>query len=314
MRSSGAPVRCAARVAHVSASHTPLLDALDLRAACFTAYRWRTSESNDEIPYSHHPYAYALSNPVLLSDPTGKYAVNEDGLRESRTCPPGTYADPRTGRCWGSGHGSGGSWGGNGILGAGGVVTAVKVTEYVVAGTKYVVGQTSSKLPIFCEVPILVLTRDQVAEWNRSADEAYQQLGQGQNQPETQPQPQPQPVTPQPTPPVPSPTPEERSPVRVQLQDGSNTYATQRLQDPGGGVTVAHVITALDILHADPTIPKGQQKKADKAYNDAVNWVIKLPPTGVTGLLKKSFPFDKKDSKNNWRFDVDILVGTHLMK
>src|SRR5690349_21517178 len=38
------------------------------------AFRWRTSESNDEIPYTHHGYAYALSNPVLLTDPSGRCA------------------------------------------------------------------------------------------------------------------------------------------------------------------------------------------------------------------------------------------------
>jgi RHS repeat-associated protein len=32
----------------------------------FTAYRWRNDENDDEIPYSHHPYAYALSNPGVM--------------------------------------------------------------------------------------------------------------------------------------------------------------------------------------------------------------------------------------------------------
>src|SRR4051812_49236088 len=35
----------------------------------FTAHRWRTDESDDTLPYTHHPYAYALSNPLLYSDP-----------------------------------------------------------------------------------------------------------------------------------------------------------------------------------------------------------------------------------------------------
>ena len=30
------------------------------------------SESSDEIPYSNHPYAYAHSNPILYSNPSGK--------------------------------------------------------------------------------------------------------------------------------------------------------------------------------------------------------------------------------------------------
>jgi RHS repeat-associated protein len=38
----------------------------------FTAYRWRADESFDDIPYSHHPYQYAYSNPVLHTDPSGK--------------------------------------------------------------------------------------------------------------------------------------------------------------------------------------------------------------------------------------------------
>ncbi len=38
----------------------------------FGAFRWQTDESNDFVPYSHHPYAYALSNPVHWTDPTGK--------------------------------------------------------------------------------------------------------------------------------------------------------------------------------------------------------------------------------------------------
>jgi RHS repeat-associated protein len=38
----------------------------------FTSHRWRSDESFDEIPSSHHPYAYSLSNPVNWTDPTGK--------------------------------------------------------------------------------------------------------------------------------------------------------------------------------------------------------------------------------------------------
>jgi RHS repeat-associated protein len=38
----------------------------------FTGYRWETSESNDRRPYSHHPYAYALGDPIRYIDPTGK--------------------------------------------------------------------------------------------------------------------------------------------------------------------------------------------------------------------------------------------------
>jgi RHS repeat-associated protein len=38
----------------------------------FTTFRWRTSESSDTLPYSHHPYAYALGNPVNNIDPTGR--------------------------------------------------------------------------------------------------------------------------------------------------------------------------------------------------------------------------------------------------
>jgi len=45
----------------------------------FPAYRWRTNESWDTIPYSNHPYAYALSNPVFYVDPTGRSAALPDG-------------------------------------------------------------------------------------------------------------------------------------------------------------------------------------------------------------------------------------------
>lgn len=116
--------------------------------------------------------------------------------------------------------------------------------------------------------------------------------------------------------PQPAPTPEERSPVRVQLQEGKKTYTTQRLNEPkdGGGVTVAQVVSALTILRADPSIPKGEQKNADAAFAAAVNWASTRPPYGVTALVKKSFPFDKNNPTNNWRFDIDVLVGTHLKR
>jgi len=34
----------------------------------YQSFRWQTSASDDTVPYSLHPYAYALSNPVNLSD------------------------------------------------------------------------------------------------------------------------------------------------------------------------------------------------------------------------------------------------------
>jgi RHS repeat-associated protein len=38
----------------------------------FLSWRWAEGESNDLIPYSHHAYAYAHSNPFNWTDPTGK--------------------------------------------------------------------------------------------------------------------------------------------------------------------------------------------------------------------------------------------------
>lgn len=38
----------------------------------FPAARWRTSESNDFQPLSHHAYVYSLNNPVIYTDPSGK--------------------------------------------------------------------------------------------------------------------------------------------------------------------------------------------------------------------------------------------------
>src|SRR4029450_14010611 len=55
----------------------------------FTAHRWRTSESWDTIPYSHHPYAYALGDPILYTDPAGTYAIADPdggGSRSSNPC------------------------------------------------------------------------------------------------------------------------------------------------------------------------------------------------------------------------------------
>jgi RHS repeat-associated protein len=45
-----------------------------------------------ETPYSQHPYAYALSNPVRYTDPTGKYFTT--GTEELSGCPNGYVFDP----------------------------------------------------------------------------------------------------------------------------------------------------------------------------------------------------------------------------
>jgi RHS repeat-associated protein len=68
---------------------------VDLRArwynpgtGTFTAQRWRTNESWNEIPYSHHVYQYAYSNPVLYTDPSGKYVPPGPGTNPVEFCPP----------------------------------------------------------------------------------------------------------------------------------------------------------------------------------------------------------------------------------
>ncbi len=54
----------------------------DPTSGTFLTFRWRTSESNDRIPGSHHPYVYALNDPITNIDPTGKCVpyVEEDCL------------------------------------------------------------------------------------------------------------------------------------------------------------------------------------------------------------------------------------------
>jgi RHS repeat-associated protein len=46
----------------------------DPNTGTFTGFRWAADESWDNVPYSHHPYAYALSNPLQYTDPSGRFA------------------------------------------------------------------------------------------------------------------------------------------------------------------------------------------------------------------------------------------------
>jgi hypothetical protein len=64
----------------------------------FTRHRWRTNESWDTIPYSHHPYAYALSNPVLFTDHSGRYATYGDEGGYDPYCQDGSRR-PANGQC-----------------------------------------------------------------------------------------------------------------------------------------------------------------------------------------------------------------------
>ncbi len=138
------------------------------------------------VPYNYHPYAYALSNPVLYSDPTGKYAVNDEGLRESRTCPSGTYADPRTGRCWGSGNGSGGSWDdGQGTSEDEVVAPQIEAPAKPVVELPPVANPFN--IPTSCEIPILVLTRNQIVQQTLQSLEALRPQLQERVQRELQP-------------------------------------------------------------------------------------------------------------------------------
>jgi RHS repeat-associated protein len=81
--------------------HDTALGMVNLRArwyhtakGTFTAHRWRTNESWDTIPYSHHPYAYALGNPVLFTDRSGRYATyGDEGGGSSSTIRCATIQD-----------------------------------------------------------------------------------------------------------------------------------------------------------------------------------------------------------------------------
>jgi RHS repeat-associated protein len=110
--------------------------------------------------------------------------------------------------------------------------------------------------------------------------------------------------------PIPTPNP-PRSPVRVQLQEGSITYNTIPLPDLGGGVTVAQVVAALTALRQDRSIPKRHQRGAEAAYQTAIRWTLGRPPYGVGPNTRKSFNFPTDPA---WRFDIEVLVGQHLMR
>jgi RHS repeat-associated protein len=66
-------------------------------ASTFTTFRWQTEESNDYRPASHHPYIYALNNPVSLTDPSGRDPWWNDDV-DARPCPSGQFRD-EAGRC-----------------------------------------------------------------------------------------------------------------------------------------------------------------------------------------------------------------------
>jgi len=74
----------------------PDISILDPRSSIlgtFRAFRWRTDESDDTVPYSHHGYAYALSDPVLLTDPSGRCA--EPGRGDDYCHTDSAQTDPR---------------------------------------------------------------------------------------------------------------------------------------------------------------------------------------------------------------------------
>ena len=49
----------------------------------YISFRWQTRERFDETPYNYHPYAYALSNPILYVDPAGEAAALPEEARKA---------------------------------------------------------------------------------------------------------------------------------------------------------------------------------------------------------------------------------------
>lgn len=281
----------------------------------FSAYRWRSDESWATIPYSHHPYAYALSNPVNWADPTGKYCQLPDGSPcpqpadvalqcgqpgQPACPPPGTGPTPTPTRP---------NKTGEMLLGAG--MAAASFPQHP---AKVAIG-------VCLIVAGLALGAGGVAVQTRPQTEYV--VAPMELVPAPEPEPKIQPTIPPIVPyqqPVPTTTPSNRGSVRVQLQEQNgpgNTihHASSVLLDPdGGGVTVDQVVTAFNALRANPVIPKRLRRESDDALARALRWVRQRPPTGVDGDVKRSFYFNPQDPSWTWRFDFENQRGHNLKK
>lgn len=284
-------------------------------AGMFLAYRWRSDESWDTIPYSNHPYAYALSNPVNWADPTGKYCQMPDGspcpqpadvaLRcgqpgQPACPPPGTGPTPTPTRL---------NKTGEMLLGAG--MAAASFPQHP---AKVAIG-------VCLIVAGLALGAGGVAVQTRPQTEyvvAPMELVPA-------PEPARHSTTPVPLLPQPTATPERRPAMLVQLQEqrgpGSrNTihYDTARLYDENGfGVTTAQVVDALQELRLHQAIPTNRriQQQANDALGRAIRWVNARPPTGISDQNRSwSFYFDEANPSRTYRFDIVNIIGTNLRR
>lgn len=103
--------------------------------------------------------------------------------------------------------------------------------------------------------------------------------------------------------------------MRVQLQQqrgGRTIHHGSRVLRAAGGVAVQQLVAALQDLRANPAIPSRERTAANAALADAVRWAHERPPAGVDGLFRKSFYFDRLETRRSWRFDVEGLSGANL--
>ncbi len=283
----------------------------------FVGWRWENSESSITTPYSHHPYAYSLSNPVNWTDPTGKCVPWLDpactSSQPTPTATPVIRPVPEPVPC--------------GTLGQPPCVTTTPTpqpparsdNETLLAAGVFL-GTKPHPALIAAGACVLVLgyVLSSGVQVQPNIDYVVRPV---------ELVPAPEPIRPTPTSiPVVLPTPgRDRPMMLVQLQEqrggGSrNTihHDTIRLFDESGsGVTTAQVIAALNRLRQHSTIPGSNrlQQQADDALRRAIAWVSSRPPGGVSEQNRSwSFYFNPADRNNTPRFDVVNILGTNLRK
>lgn len=270
----------------------------------FSSYRWRSDESWATIPYSNHPYAYALSNPINWADPTGKYCQLPDGspcpqpnggaLRcgqpgQPACPPPGTGPTPTPTRP---------NKTGDLLLSAGGAVLTRPNPIALAIGACLVIAGGALTFAV-------------------------------QEQPRTEyvvapmelvPAPQPATATPMPLPgQLSTPTPNPPAEMRVQLQQGfAETFAISLSAPAETGVTTRQVRDAMNQIYAAaPGLTwfpyTALEPWLKRSIIELSQELKRYPPIGVSpGRQRTILNREIVHNRRDYRIDIEVLRGTNL--